>query len=63
MKYYIFQIFGQEAREYLGGTNFVGVWEHGEINAFNKVKSYFKRNTTILLVSKEQVNESIGYLY
>ncbi|MFY0516517.1 hypothetical protein ACOMCU_01610 [Lysinibacillus sp. UGB7] len=63
MNYYIYYVGGQEAREYLNGTNYVGVWENNEIDAFNKVKSYFKENTTIVSVSKEQVRGLIGYLY
>ena len=63
MNYYIFFVGGHEAREYLGNTNLVGVWENGEINAFNKVKSHFKKNTTVVPVNREQVTGSIGYLY
>lgn len=63
MYYYIYLVSGQEARDYLGGTNFVGVWEDGEIEALKKVKSYFKKNTPIFRVSKEQAHGFIGYLY
>lgn len=63
MYYYIYLVSGQEARDYLGGTNFVGVCEDGEINALKKVKSYFKKNTPIFRVSKEQAHGFIGYLY
>lgn len=63
MDYFIFYVSGEEARNYLGGTNYVGVWESTQIIAFNKVKMYFPPNSYIAPVDRSKVVGEIGYLH
>lgn len=63
MNYYIFYVGGDKAREYLGGTNYVGVWEDTQTKAIDKAKRYFAEGTPIIHVEKNQVQGQIGYVY
>jgi hypothetical protein len=63
MNYYIFYVSGESARDYLNGTNYVGVWEDTLSKATLKVKRFMGDNLFIVNVEKDQVDGSIGYLY
>ena len=63
MNHFIFFVSGQEARNYLGDTNYVGVWADTLTEAAVKVKQYFAAGTPIFPATKNQVSWTVGYLY
>lgn len=63
MNYYIYYVGGDSARNYLGNTNYVGVWADTQLQALDKVRKNFAKGTSIVSVARNQVNSKIGYLY
>lgn len=63
MDYFIYYVAGKEAFDYLGETNYVGVWAESVYQANDLVSQYFKLSTQIVSVKRNQVRGKIGYLY
>lgn len=63
MNHYIYFVEGDNAKEYLGGTNNVGVWADTQEQADVKVARYFAKGTKITLVAKHKLHGQIGSLY
>lgn len=63
MNYFIYFVGGDVARQYLGGTNHVGVWADTQTQANDTVKKYFAVGTQIMPATKKQVQGQIGCLY
>lgn len=63
MNYFVYFVGGEEASQYLGGTNYVGLWADTQAEADAKVKRYFPVGTPIMPTTRNQVQGQIGYLY
>ncbi|MEM5009337.1 hypothetical protein WKH57_01320 [Niallia taxi] len=63
MNYYLYFVEGIAAREYLQGTNYVGIWADDPFEARKNITKYFAKGTPITEVPQSQVQGSIGYLY
>jgi len=63
VNYYLYFVEGTAAREYLHGTNYVGIWANDQVEARKNIGKYFAKGTSIKEVTQSQVQGSIGYLY
>lgn len=63
MDYFVYYVGGNKAFEYLGGTNYVGVWSLNQYEANAKVKKYFEEGTPIISTPRSKVEGKIGYLH
>lgn len=63
MNYFVYYVAGADAFNYLGETNYVGVWAESIFHANDIVSQYFKLGTQIVSVKRNQVKGKIGYLY
>lgn len=59
--YYVFYVNGQSANDYLGGTNYVGIWSESRSAAKKLASKYF--NESLIMASRAPEGEKIGYLY
>ena len=63
MNYFIYYVGGREAFDYLGETNYVGVWAETVYHANDLVDRHFATGTQIVSVKRNQVRGKIGFLY
>ncbi len=61
--YYVFYVMGEKAREYLKGTNYVGLWANDQFEALDTMAKYFSKDTPFVMKESVPSGETVGYLY
>ena len=62
--YYIYYVTGMNVFNYLGGTNYVGIWANSKLQAEKKVREYFSYQSFIRYVGETAPKDvKVGYLH